>query len=101
MVKQYKNELGQLHREDGPAQEWDDGSKVWFINGLRHRVDGPAIEWSSGCKRWYINGKLHREDGPAVESYTGNIFCLNDKLYKKEEYEKELIKIKLKRLINL
>ena len=24
-----------LHREDGPACEWDDGSKSWFLNGQR------------------------------------------------------------------
>ena len=46
-----------LHREDGPAIEWQDGSKFWAINGTNHREDGPAIEWSNGDKSWYINGK--------------------------------------------
>lgn len=46
---------GITHREDGPAIEWADGSKIWFKNGLRHRDDGPAIEggWFSV---WYKNG---------------------------------------------
>jgi hypothetical protein len=24
---------GELHREDGPAAEWADGSKAWWLNG--------------------------------------------------------------------
>ena len=27
------NEAGQLHREGGPAIEWADGSKSWWLNG--------------------------------------------------------------------
>jgi len=30
-----------------------------------HREDGPAVEWYNGSKEWYKNAKLHREDGPA------------------------------------
>ena len=62
---------GKLHREDGPALEWPDGTKFWFINGQNHRENGPAIEWANGDKRWYFNGNLHREDGPAIESSNG------------------------------
>ena len=87
---QWRNKEGQLHREDGPAVEWSDGTKswyqyekrhredgpaveyangdkCWYKNGLQHREDGPAVEWASGDKYWYQNGKLHREDGPAIE----------------------------------
>jgi hypothetical protein len=56
---------GKLHREDGPAVEYPDGSKAWFLNGKRYREDGPIIEYSDGTKYWYLNGKLHREGGPA------------------------------------
>lgn len=28
------NEQGQLHREDGPAIEFVDGSKAWFLNDV-------------------------------------------------------------------
>ena len=45
----------------------DNGDKFWFLNGKLHREDGPAIEWADGTNHWYRNGKLHREDGPAVE----------------------------------
>jgi hypothetical protein len=43
------------HREDGPAIEWVDGHKEWYLNGNLHREDGPAIEYKSGCKSWYLN----------------------------------------------
>src|SRR6056300_236319 len=59
------------HREDGPAVEYADGDKAWYINGKLHREDGPAVEYATGYKAWYINGKLHREDGPAIESASG------------------------------
>ena len=31
-MKEYKNELGQRHRLDGPAVERADGSKIWCQN---------------------------------------------------------------------
>ncbi len=56
-----------MHREDGPAVEWLDGSiNHWYLNNKRHRVDGPAIEYIIGYKAWYIDDKLHRTDGPAI-----------------------------------
>ena len=58
---------GKYHRTDGPAYEWPDGSKFWYLNGERHREDGPAVEHPDGRKFWCINGKLHRTDGPAIE----------------------------------
>ena len=27
-------------------------------NNQRHREDGPAIEYSNGDKEWYLNGKI-------------------------------------------
>jgi hypothetical protein len=52
MRKEYRNKLGHLHREDGPALEWSSGDKSWWINGKRHREDGPSIEWINGYKEW-------------------------------------------------
>jgi len=40
------------HREDGPAIEWADGDKHWYLNGKCHRADGPAVEWAEGSKSW-------------------------------------------------
>lgn len=71
-VSYYLN--GLLHREDGPAREFDSGDTLWFLFDKLHRIDGPAVEWADGTKRWYVNGKLHREDGPAVEYPDGREF---------------------------
>ena len=37
MLKEYRNKLGELHRLDGPAIESINGTKCWYINGLKHR----------------------------------------------------------------
>jgi hypothetical protein len=50
------------HREDGPAVEYADGGKAWYINGELHREDGPAIEYATGGKCWFINGELLTEE---------------------------------------
>jgi hypothetical protein len=31
------------------------GAKVFRLNGELHREDGPALEWSNGYKQWYLN----------------------------------------------
>lgn len=59
--------VGPLHREDGPAIEWDNGTKSWFLNGVRHREDGPAYS-DRELDIWYFNGMKHRTNGPAVKS---------------------------------
>ena len=87
---------GDLHRENGPAIEYADGDKCWYLNDKRHREDGPAIEYADGEKWWYLNGKLHREDGPAVEFADGDKqWYLNDRLYKIQENNKIVERDKL------
>ena len=101
MRKEYKNNKGKYHRTDGPAVECGNGYKKWYIDGEKHREDGPAVEGPGG-KVWYINGKRHREDGPAVEyNYGEKSWYLNDIYYTEEEFHQELIKLKLKRLVQL
>ena len=29
----YRNSHGQLHRQHGPAIEWADGTRRWYLNG--------------------------------------------------------------------
>ena len=78
----YKDGSFIYHREDGPAVEYTDGDKHWYINGKRHREDGPAIEFIDGAKFWYVDGKKHREDGPAGEYANGlKNYWYNDKYY--------------------
>ena len=66
------NKDGKRHREDGPAVEWSNGYKEYYINGKRHREDGPAVEWANGYKAYYINEQRHNENGPAVEWSNGD-----------------------------
>ena len=81
------NKNNEIHREDGPAIEWADGTKSYYINGKRHREDGPAVEWADGTKLWYLNDKCHREDGPAVEwSNGGKYWFINGKKLTEEEF---------------
>ena len=80
-----------LHREDGPAIEYPNGSKEWFLNGKRHREDGPAVEYTSGSKHWYLNGEKHREDGPAYEDANGSkCWYLNGKLLTEEGFNQRM-----------
>ena len=77
--KKYYNAEGQRHREDGPAVEYSNGDKEWFLNGKLHREDGPAKEFKAN-KYWYINDERHREDGPAIEyAYGDKSWYLNNK----------------------
>jgi hypothetical protein len=34
------------------------GNKYFFLKGEYHREDGPAIEWANGNKSWYLNGEF-------------------------------------------
>lgn len=51
----YKND--KLHRDDGPAIEYDKKYKMWFRNGLLHREDGAAIEYHDGRKEYFLYGQ--------------------------------------------
>ena len=62
---------GKLHRDDGPAWIWPDGSQAWYQHGKWHRDDGPAVIRADGTQYWYQRHKLHRDDGPAVTEADG------------------------------
>jgi len=75
-IEWYKEGTDILHREDGPAIEWNHGTKHWYQNGKLYRKDGPVIE-TDKLKAYYqaygLNGEAgyHREDGPAIEKNDG------------------------------
>ena len=86
---EYTNSKGQLHREDGPAIEYANGDKEWYLNGQRHRLDGPAIEYADGDKMWFLNDQYHREDGPAIEWPSGiKHWFINGVEYSKTDFNK-------------
>lgn len=55
-IRRYYNHSGQLHREDGPAVIWRDGSEAWFHNGKLHRTTGPAVALTNRTTTWWIHG---------------------------------------------
>jgi len=56
----FRNYKGQYHRLDGPAVEWVDGTKYWYINGLCHRIDGPAAK-RDGFLYWFLKDKFYKK----------------------------------------
>ena len=34
-----------------------DGAAGWYSNGKLHRLDGPAIEYANGKKEWWVYGE--------------------------------------------
>ena len=83
-TKRWYNEQGQRHREDGPAIEWANGAKYWFLNDQPHREDGPACEWEDGTKWWYLNGKelTEAEFNARTKSCDGRVVEIDGKKYK-------------------
>ena len=57
---------GLLHRHDGPATTFLDGSQQWCSNGELHRIGGPAEVFADGAENWCENGRHHRAGAPAV-----------------------------------
>ena len=55
--KHWKNEFGQYHREDGPAVENSDGTRIWCKNDKWHREDGPTCIHSDGTFSYYLFNK--------------------------------------------
>jgi len=84
----YKDKrMNMLHRLDGPAAEYTNGTKFWFVDGQLHRLDGPAREYADGDKVWFVEGKLHRLDGPAIEYTNGTKeWYVDDKKLSEEQF---------------
>ena len=81
------NEKNYLHRLDGPAVEYANGTKEWWVEGKRHRLDGPAVEYANGSKEWYVEDKHHRLDGPAFERSDGyKAWYVEGKLMSEKEF---------------
>jgi len=85
---EYRDSQGELHRDDGPAEEFTNGAKIWWRHGIRHRVDGPAVEDPvNNSYSWYVDGKRHRLGGPAMEWMSGiREWYLGGVRYLEDEY---------------
>ena len=57
---QWLNDKGHVHREDGPAEVWNDGEQYWYRHGRSHFAHGPADLWADGRMAWFEDSKLLR-----------------------------------------
>jgi len=55
---EHRNKKGELHRVDGPAVEYADGSREWWLDGKLHRADGPAVERADRSCEYWLDGEL-------------------------------------------
>lgn len=55
--KRWYNDLGELHREDGPAIEYRAGTKAWFVRARYHNIKGPSFISVTGRVDWFIDGE--------------------------------------------
>jgi len=71
-----------------------DGNKYWRINGQLHREDGPAIEYPEGsnrCGRWHLEGVEYTEDAHKAEmtlrhvTFSGKTVTIYGKTYRLTE----------------
>ena len=64
------------------------GNSFWYLNGKLHREDGPAVEWSNQYKQWFINDvELTEEEFNqwlAKKQLKDNLFLFLDKRYEEK-----------------
>jgi hypothetical protein len=53
-------EMKILHREDGPACEFTNGSKCWYKDGRRHRETVPVMRYDNVPEMITINGVQYK-----------------------------------------
>ena len=51
----------------------DLGNKFWWSHGKLHREDGPAVEWANGDKEWYLNDKEYTEEEFALLQFMNGV----------------------------
>jgi len=42
--------------------KWYGGDIWWELNDERHREEGPAVEYQDGKKAWYLEGEKYTEE---------------------------------------
>ena len=89
---QYLNCNDELHRVNGPALIYANGTKYWFQNGKMHRLGGPAVTHVNGTRLWYQNNECHRLDGPAAIYPNGDrSWFINGIRYSEEDFNTHLL----------
>ena len=66
---------------------YENGTKIWHLDGKLNRDDGPAIEFADGNKHWYLDGiKMTEEEfNLKTKSCTGKIVEIDGKKYRLTE----------------
>lgn len=71
-TKQYFNDIGQWHREDGPALISRTGTKWWYKNDNLSSEEYPSAIVLNGIAEWRINHHLNNKNGPAYDKPNGH-----------------------------
>lgn len=74
---------------------WGDSTE-WWLNGKLHNEDGPAIEWKDGRKQWFIDGIEYNEQTwlnktqpwISIDAVVNDIIDLNIKMQKRSVYNR-------------
>jgi len=63
---------------------YDNGTKIWHLDGKLNNEDGPAVEFADGNKHWYLDGiKMTEEEfNLKTKSCTGKIVEIDGKKYR-------------------
>lgn len=77
-IKTYRDNKGRLHREDGPAVIYPDGSKFYHVNGSRTSITQPTSYFDNGYVEWNLYAIPHRDNGPACASPNGLLRWVDD-----------------------
>jgi hypothetical protein len=88
--------------DEGLAWTSDNGCVYRYnFDGHFHCSNGPAIEYKNGSRFWYVRGYCHRENGPAKEFSTGRkeYWLFGERIPKKKFTKKLIRQLKMIRII--
>ena len=81
--------------QNGTLRVLKDGTRKYWLGRKLHRIDGPACEWANGKKFWYIDGvycteqsfkkKIQEMNASKNSSYNGKVVKIDSKKYKLQE----------------
>lgn len=65
------------------------GTIRYLLNGFLHRIDGPALIFNDGSYGWFLYDQLHRIDGPAIHFQNGKYdeYWVNNTCYSYEDFK--------------
>lgn len=76
---------------------------VDFLAKPHNRHFTGIVENNKGSVGWFKNGKAHKEDGPAItydSPLLHDVWCLNGISYPKNQWQEEIVKIKMRRILD-